>query len=109
MEDLKMIYICKFISYSGDDFYLKTKDKDDTIKNAETFCKTYIPDEYESWEREKVKFKYHSYKIYEIKEGKTLKIPLSFGEYEIVNPDDIKEFNVAYFSDQYRPKLIIPE
>lgn len=103
-----MIYICKFRSYSGDDFYLKTKNKNDTIKDAETFCKTYIPDEYNAWEEENVKFKYGTYKVYTIEEGETLKIPLSFGEYEIVNPNDIKEYDVAYFTDQYRPKLVIP-
>ena len=30
-------------------------------------------------------------------------IPRSFGEYYEVHPEDMKEYDVAYFTDQYRP------
>lgn len=102
MSTENIIYVCYFMSYSGDEFYLKSLTKTEEMNSAKSFCKKYIPFEYEAWNDEKF-FKYRKFIVYEIPEGKTIKRNLYFGEYAIIDPKDIEEFDVATMN--YFPKI----
>ena len=100
---MNKIYIYYFMSYSGDEFFMKSKEKKYNKFQEEQFCNEKIPWEYEAWGKEK--FKYNKFNIYECNENSFIKINRSFGEYYKVIPNDIKEYDIAYFTDQYRPDI----
>ena len=93
-------YILYFKSYSQDEYFMKTKDSKCKELTSKQFAKQYIPYEYEAWGNEK--FQYDKFKVYTVKDNKVI-TPRSFGEYYEVHPEDMKEYDVAYFTDQYRP------
>jgi len=91
--------IVYFKSYSGDEFFLKTNDEA-YLKNAEKFCEHYIPEEFAGWLNN---FKYEKFSVCQVNDGETARINRSFGEYYLVYPEDIAEFDKAYSTDSYCP------
>ena len=96
----KKVYIYVFKSYSYDTYYMKSHTK--KYLTAENFCKDKIPHEFECWDNN---FKYNSFKIFETTEDGVVKRNLVFGEYEEIVPADMKEYDIAYFTDQYSPNI----
>ena len=97
------MFIYYFVSYSGDEFFLKSQSNDYKFK-PEEFCKDFIPDEYNGWDG--LNFKYKKFNVYQLPENKDyVKINLMFGEHYRVFPDKLEEFDVAYFTDVYSPRI----
>ena len=97
-----MIYIYWFRSYSGDDFFMKSHEKN--YLTAESFCKDKVKDEYAEWTCLGLNFKYNTFKIFTTDENGFVKVNRSFGEYWKIYPSDIKDYDIAYFEDEYCPK-----
>ena len=95
------VYIYYFKSYSGDEFFMKSREKKYSKFKAEEFCKDNIEYEYEAWGDEK--FKYSDFKVFETEEDDFVKLPRSFGEWYKIVPNDMKKFDYAYFTDEYEP------
>lgn len=96
------IYVYYFKSYSGDEYFMKSHEKKYDKSDAEEFCKDNIEYEYEAWGNSK--FKYSKFEVFETLEDEFVKLPRSFGEWYKVVPNDIEEFDYAYFTDEYQPK-----
>lgn len=105
MEGKVLIY---FTSYSGDDFYMVTSKPDIKGMNAENFCKTFIPEEYNGWAEMNEPFKYGRFKKYKINEDGTCNIlfepcigtslPFQIREQDIIDTTKM-EPDKKYFSD----------
>lgn len=98
-----MIYIYYFKSWSGDEYFMKSKTKEFNKFQAKEFCKKYIPDEYEAWRDNG--FKYEDFRIFETEPKEPVKLTKAFGEYYLIIPSDIKRYNKAYFTDYYCPDI----
>lgn len=88
-----------FKSYSNDNFYMLTSDESLMGKfsiSAERFCEKYIPSEYEGWKGKK--FKYSKFDKYDVDENGIVRIPLNFGEVDVIDTKGMKE-DEAVFSD----------
>ena len=97
---MKTVYIYWFRSESYDDYFMKSLEKN--YFSAEKFCKEKINYEYEAWDEDE--FTYNTFKVFTTTEDGFVKINRSFGEYWKVVPADMKEYDVAYFTDSYCPK-----
>lgn len=98
-----MIYIYYFKSWSGDEYFMKSKTKEFNKFQAKEFCKKYITDEYEAWGGNG--FKYEDFRVFETEPKEPVKLTKAFGEYYLIIPSDIKSYNEAYFTDYYCPDI----
>jgi hypothetical protein len=99
MNDI--IYVYWFRSDSYDDYFMKSRTK--KYSSAEEFCKDKIPHEYKAWVDEGEKFRYGLFEVRGVSKDGYMRIE-SFGEYFKVVPSDMREYDIAYFTDDYRPK-----
>jgi hypothetical protein len=102
-----VIYVYWFRSAlraSCDDYFMKSRTK--KYSSAEEFCKDKIPQEYKAWEEKGVKFRCREFKVCAASnKDRYVPIEIDLGDYWKVVPSDMREYDTAYFTDDYCPEM----